>query len=71
MWVLIVLDDNKIDKMLESLDATVSINIDGIICRLWEQDTTLFIIKKGLEDIDRFLTSSSFSRHSDIRIVYA
>ena len=71
MWVLIVLDDNKIDKMLESLDATVSINIDGISCGLWDQDTPIVIIKKGLEDIDRFLTSSYFRRHSNIRIVSA
>ena len=71
MWVLIVLEDNNIDKMLKSLDATVSINIDKINCGLWDQDTPIVVIKRGLEDIDRFLASSYFRRHSNIRIVSA
>ena len=71
MWVLIVLEDNNIDKMLKSLDATVSININKISCGLWDQDTPIVVIKRGLEDIDRFLASSYFRRHSNIRILSA
>ena len=71
MWVLIVLEDGNIDKMLSALDATVSINIDGISCGLWDQDIPIVIIKRGLEDIDLFLASSYFRRHSNIRILSA
>ena len=57
-WVLVVLEDNDIDKMLAALDGSVSIDINGISCGLWDQDIPIVIIMRGLEDIDRFLSSS-------------
>ena len=68
-WVLVVLEDNDIDKMLAALDGSVSIDINGISCGLWDQDIPIVIIMRGLKDIDRFLSSSYFRRHSNIRVL--